>query len=99
MEFTKGEWKVDRKRSSFEYDVYSAENPMKTIARVDSGVSAYSLLVPTEGEANTRLIAQAPKMYEALKDVWDNKDWGNNIEIINKVKQVIAEGEGGTEGR
>jgi len=95
--YTKGEWRVDRKRSSFEYDIYSKDNPPKVIARVPSGVSNYSRLVPAEGEANAQLIASAPDLYEACKEGLEllsiNLE-ANRGKVSELLKQALAKAEG-----
>ena len=58
MEYTKGEYKIS------EYDVI----------RVDFDSNNCAILCGENSEANAHLIAAAPDMYEALKDIVDPND-------------------------
>ena len=82
MNYTKGEWKVKQLPLTREPAIYVGN---KLIA---GGVE----------EANAHLIAAAPEMYEALKELMDRFNGGTRFPLqstCDRANQVIAKIEGG----
>src|SRR3990167_1102565 len=70
MDYTKGDWKVEE-NSLLRTRPYMIRAGNQVIANVDS-------------EANARLISQAPRMYEALKQIRQDINWMlNNHKFLN----------------
>ena len=89
MEYTKGEWyDTNYGSSNREYDIRTKK---------DGGLDAHiarvgGLTALKEAKTNARLIAQAPRLYEALKELLDGID--NGKEVIGygreqKIRQAI----------
>ena len=70
MEYTKGEWKIDRE-SDYLNLIYSASEDGKEhiIGQLSNGKSPYATVSETEADANAQLIVAAPELYEALKEL------------------------------
>jgi len=60
------------------------------IARVFPGMLGASHAAnPIEAEANARLIAAAPEMYEALKEFWDKAPGGIDYAMLSRVRALL----------
>lgn len=99
LQYTKGEWKLD-KVSSFRYVLYpNGRDNAYVIAEINSGVSRHTKLTPNEGEANANLIAASPLLYEALKalmEEYQNVVPYNRIDtfLLETVDNALAKAEG-----
>jgi hypothetical protein len=87
-EFTKGPWRVGR---------FTPPNGCKTIGSNGLMVCqiAHSLNYPDqykEAIGNANLIAAAPDMYEALRDILNNHDAGFYIDTI--IRKVLEQARG-----
>ena len=91
MNYTKGEWKVE--------DATQVVVGERLVANT-GGYSTNYTLEREQNEANARLIAAAPDMYEALKDIIEQAekthfpigaDLANSIRVFGK--QAIAKSE------
>ncbi len=85
MNYTKGEWKVGH------YIVYTDKSTLICNANIG---------IVSEGEktANAHLIAAAPKMYEALKEIYETELNADVIRILQpwleRVERILAKAEG-----
>lgn len=96
MEYTKGEWKYEEELLA-NMSMISCDN--KVIAGIPNDVSedkgAY-----LEQVANATLIASAPNLYEALKDLLAlvvdaiEEPYQKDKEICEKARQALARAEG-----
>ncbi len=77
--FTPGPWKHELIHGAI--DIFPASNTDSDIATV------YDL--SEEGEANARLIAKAPAMYELLKDILYDESSSQHMETILRVTAYI----------
>lgn len=89
MNYTKGEWKrsIAPPIGAFDIATYS-EGLSTTIARVHAH---------PEGLANANLIASAPALYEALreiKDNWGGRDLQDDDKLTAKINQALAKAKG-----
>lgn len=96
MKHTPGPWIIEKRVNTFSF-VINSDNPRKCIADswdINTG--------PIETEANARLIAAAPELLEALKDLYAQacgmpKSCGHDFTCIcpgDKAKAAIAKAEG-----
>lgn len=69
MNYTKGEWKIN-KTEWIIGDAYTVKSGLTLVALVP-GIDTLP-----EAEANAHLIAAAPEMYEALKAVYEDENFG-----------------------
>ncbi len=97
MNYTKGEWNVDR-GNSFDTIVYLASEPHRRIASFSTGASGFSGEVASkeEGEGNLNLFLGAPDMYEALKAVYTDVMPERRISFntLDKVQKILTKVEG-----
>lgn len=88
-QYTPGPWIYERTKDMFE------------IAPADlQGRAMWSLEIcattsdDEQGEANARLIAASPDLYEALKELLGDNEWGCNRPTYLKARAAIAKAEG-----
>ena len=67
-EFTKGPWTVGS-RVAYGWDVYQNDDVLTWVGVVHDGSLLEDNATDNEAEANARLIAAAPDMYEALREL------------------------------
>lgn len=91
---TKGEWtyklspaKIQHSNEDLPYNFFSITNGAKVIASVEFINVAFSTTVDAdkrEGEANAKLIAAAPELLKALKEVTEQLNVFSDMEVTNK---------------
>lgn len=90
MEYTKGPWKLDRRSENL------VGEDGKRVGIYGSGLTMCGLPDP-ESVANTRLIAAAPELLEALKGMveeWDELILNQSNYGYEKAIKAIAKAEG-----
>jgi len=89
MNYTKGEWRIRKKEPWQQNDVILIEsvqvNPSPDVSKRSTPIATMTRF---DDEANARLIAAAPEMYEALKMLPEQIQW------IPEVANAIAKAEG-----
>ena len=89
---TKGEWKYRKKRFNYGDDI---DKPLGSI--MANGWFICRIDNAPEAEANANLIAAAPELYEALKEIESTIYWGNTLEAEarhKRTQQALAKAEG-----
>ncbi len=62
----------------------------QSVVHTGPWVSGCSEVTFDEQDANSRLIAAAPALLEALEDITFENDWTDNLELVDRVKAAIA---------
>ena len=88
-DYTKGEWKVTKWLQKYGFNVFSEEGGF--VASVPMNVGLEHTMI--EAEANAHLIAAAPKLYEACKELVKRNRSGYQISL-DGIKQALALVEG-----
>ena len=63
--FTKGEWKYEEQANGLDFLIFSGGRPTRLIAITDESTVADKYRDKKKAEANAKLIAAAPAMYQA----------------------------------
>ena len=85
MQFTKGEWKINPDKETNEWG--ATETFIET-DNVKNFISVYG--DDEEAEANAKLIAAAPLMYNALKGIHDDPETFNDLFGLQQDKVTEA---------
>ena len=86
MNYTKGEWKVTR-NGVIGYIVSTETSNICQMAKPD----LHDIYAVGESEANARLVAAAPEMYEVLKDILQGAIPLSSNAMMEFGKQYIGE--------
>lgn len=94
--YTPGPWVIDRDISSDQPLSIFPDDGGSRIAVVEHYLNPKTKKMLSGCEANARLIASAPEMYQALKRINDSGIWADPslIGIHNAIKAAIAKAEG-----
>ena len=97
MQHTPGPWYWEGSYDHEQYNIYAAGSDWMHIATVNNlPRGRLQLRDPSRSKANTRLIAQAPAMLAALRDlVADCKEHGHTPRSLRHARAILARIDGG----
>jgi len=95
MEYTKGNWEIERIGNEGKWAIHTGDFTTP-FAHTFPNRYRSPLVSAEEAEANARLIASSPRMYETLRNVHESASFIRLPSLLREmVSKAIAKAEGG----